>query len=135
MGDANPENHESYFWSYAENWYSSLNLRRQNQTNYYQHEANYQRRILLSCFSWCSWLLLRYVEKNQETSTLCYWSYICLFSSPAENDCNVVFIGQFYRYYHRRCSSELVEWYLCSVIIIIFISLCSQTIGIFVKQV
>ena len=36
--------------------------------------------------------------------TLCYWSYICWLSSPAENHCNVVSIGQFYRYSFRRSS-------------------------------
>ena len=46
---------------------------------------------------------------NPEPSKLCYWSFICCFSSPAGNHCNVVIIGQFYRYASRTCSSELVE--------------------------
>ena len=49
------------------------------------------------------------LKKYSEIGSLCYWPYICLFSSPAGTHCNVVSIGQFLSYFSIRYPFEFVK--------------------------
>ena len=79
-----------------------MNLKERNGT--LTIYISYMHGILLPWFGWCSWLLLGYVGKHLEIGTLCYWCCNCWFSIPTENHCNVLSIGQFYRYFFGKNS-------------------------------
>ena len=110
-----------------------MNLRSRNGT--LTIYLNYQHGILLSCFGWCSWLLLGHIGKDPETIKLIFqlcrkslklgqhWSVLrCLFLFLILVNGQLKIFGGLYDI------SLWVWWFLCHKYYIYF--LCSWTTGI-----
>ena len=115
MGGANHEIHQSVLWSDVEYWCSSLHLlnkfkKRKWNINYLDKLSAWHNTVLLCWLIWICW-------KNKKTDTLCYWPYICWFSSPEENYFNVASIGQYCRSSFRIYSQSPFLKYERSVLL------------------